>query len=381
MKKVIQLPFLEKVKASLKKDDPLIQVIIGPRQVGKTTGIKLLMESWGKENIPCKYVSADGDILFPNSWILEQWELARIESNSSILIIDEIQKVERWPEIIKKLWDEKKSQIKLVLLGSSSLSIQKGLKESLAGRFELHRVYHWNYLESQKAYGIDLESYLIFGGYPGSYQFISERDTWLNYLKESIINPVIGKDILQQARVKSPALFKQCFDIICSYPAQEISYTKLLGQLQDKGNTDLIKYYLELFEEAFLIKQVFKYTNKKVLTRSSSPKILPGCPALYSVGLDAQLNSEERGRSFELMIGAQLMRLPGELFYWREGNFEVDFIYKYGKKLYGLEVKSGRKKKQGGLEKFKSNFPTAEILIVTPENFLKVFESIIPIYL
>lgn len=376
MKKIIHLPFLEKVSASLKKEEPLIQVIIGPRQVGKTTGIKLLMEGWEKEKIPCKYISADGDILFPSSWILEQWELARFDSNSPILIIDEIQKVEGWPEIIKKLWDEKKSQIKLVLLGSSSLSIQKGLRESLAGRFELHRVYHWNFSESQKGYGMDLENYLIFGGYPGSYQFLPDREAWLNYLKESIINPVIGKDILQQARVKSPALFKQCFDIICSYPAQEISYNKLLGQLQDKGNTDLIKYYLELFEEAFLIKQVFKYTNKKVLTRSSSPKILPGCPALYSVGLDAQLTPEERGRSFELMVGVQLMRLPGELFYWREKDFEVDFVYKYGKKLFAIEAKSGRKKKPGGLEKFKSNFPNAEIMIITPENFLKIFEFI-----
>ena len=147
---------------------------------------------------------------------------------------------------------------------------------------------------------------------------------WLRYVKESIVAPVIGKDILMNARVKSPALFKQCFDLAASYPAQEISYTKLLGQLQDRGNTDLVKYYLELLEGAFLIKQLFKYSGKKVVTRSSSPKILPLCPALFSIQVDADLNTEEEGRMFELVVGASLAQGPGELFYWREKNDEGD---------------------------------------------------------
>jgi predicted AAA+ superfamily ATPase len=273
------------------------------------------------------------------------------------------------------LWDKqakKKDALKLILLGSSSLEIQHGLTESLAGRFQTHFVHHWSFPESRDGYGLNLDDYLIYGGYPGSYRFIHDRAEWLQYMRMSIINPVIGKDILTQHRVKSPALFRQCFDIICSYPAQEISYTKLLGQLQDRGNTDLIKHYLELFEGAFLIKQVPKYSAKALISRTSSPKILPMCPALYAATLDADLNAEQRGRSFELTVGAMLARLPGHLYYWRQGNDEVDYIYEYGKDLYALEVKSGRKKSAHGLQKFVKLYPNAQAIIVTPTNFLSL---------
>lgn len=379
MKKLIHLPFVEKVKEEIDQENPLIQVVIGPRQVGKTTGIKILIKEWEEMGIPCSYYSADEDISQSPSWPLEKWSETKVKSSNSILIIDEIQKVENWPNIIKMLWDEqqgKKEQIKLILLGSSSLSIQKGLSESLAGRFRLHKVFHWNFEESKKAYNLNIEEYLIYGGYPGSYPYIKNNKSWLSYIKDSIINPVIGKDILSVSKVKSPALFKQCFDILCSYPAQELSYNKLLGQLQDKGNTDLVKHYIHLFSEAFLITSIFKYSGKKVISRSSSPKILLGCPALYSVTLDGELNQEERGRSFELIVGASLNRLPGDLYYWRHGKKEVDFVYQFGKKLLAIEVKSGRRKSPSGLLEFKKHFPESETFLLTPDNFLDFFKQI-----
>jgi predicted AAA+ superfamily ATPase len=214
---------------------------------------------------------------------------------------------------------------------------------------------------------------ICFGGYPGSYQFRNDKISWLSFLKESIINAVIGKDILINSRVKSPALFKQTFDLVCSYPVQEISYTKLLGQLQDKGNTDLVKHYLELFEGAFLVKQLFKYTSKAVVTKTSSPKIIPMCPALYTVTLDADVNDEELGRCFEIFIGALLLRLPGKLYYWRERNYEVDYVYKFGKKLTGIEVKKSKPRSSKGLQKFQEKYPGSEVFIATQDNYLKIY--------
>ncbi len=376
-KKIIELPFVERLNRELQRVDPIIQVVIGPRQVGKTTGVKQFLGK--RESGSWTYISADGEFSHSPDWLLDHWLTVRSTNPSQhLLVIDEIQKVENWSGVIKKLWDEQMdspTKIKLILLGSSSLAIQKGLNESLAGRFFMHYVPHWNWQESLEAYNISFENYLLFGGYPGSYQFISDRVVWLNFIKESIINAVIGKDILLPNKVKSPALFKQCFKIVTSYPAQEISYTKLLGQLQDKGNTDLVKHYLELFEGAFLIKQLFKYSSKKVLLRSSSPKILPLCPALFTASLDADLNSEERGRCFELIVGAALSRLPGHLYYWREGKHEVDYIYSYGKKLLAIEVKSGRKKQTAALQKFKEKYPASQALIVTPENYCDLISS------
>lgn len=368
--------FVASITKSLNRKQPLIDVVIGPRQVGKTTGIKQLLNQIQQ---PHFYVSADGDLSKPPSWITQQWLLAQQVSKSAFLVIDEIQKIENWAEVVKQLWDEqvaKPERLKVILLGSSSLELQKGLSESLAGRFFVHKVYHWTPQESFEGYAIDLNQYLRFGGYPGSYSFVKDKIDWINYVQNSIIDAVIGKDILSIARVKSPALFKQCFYIACSYAAQEISYTKLLGQLQDKGNTELVKYYLELFEQAFLLKQLYKYSNKKTLSRSSSPKILPLCPALYSITLDADYNPENTGRAFEVVVGSLLARLPGELSYWRHKNFEVDYVLKFGKKLWAIEVKSNLKKSAKGLYEFKSKFPTAELIIIDINNFATEIQKI-----
>lgn len=367
MKKLINLDFTKKLDESLSTKNGLLQVIIGPRQVGKTTTVLKYLDENHKDNF--SFYSADEVFNANAEWILEIWSEARL--SKKLLVIDEIQKCENWSAVIKKLWDEDKRNKKtfpVILLGSSSLEIQKGLTESLTGRFQLHRAFHWNYEESRKAYGLTFEDYLKFGGYPGSYSF-KDRDEWARYVKQSIVLTVIEKDILQFHTVKSPSLFKQAFEIIMSYPAQEISYTKLLGQLQDKGNTELIKYYLSLYEGAFLVKVLEKYSSKKVLTKSSAPKILPLAPCLYYLEILDDYKSEELGRAFELIVGTQLVRTGESLYYWREGSDEVDFVLKKGRKLYAIEVKSGRKKSAKGLMKFKEKFPEAKLVMITFENY------------
>ena len=373
--KTINLPFIPKLKNNLKSTPQFIQVILGPRQVGKTTTILHYLKNEFNEN-EYLYVSAEKNLVSNSNWILEHWQAARLEKR--LLVIDEIQKVEDWAEIIKKLWDEEKRRtnpIRCILLGSSSLKIQKGLTESLAGRFQLIPVFHWNFNESKESYKLKFEEFLKFGGYPGGYPLISEQSDWINYVKHSIVEAVIDKDILSVHTVKSPALFKQAFELLISYPAQEISLTKLLGQLQDKGNTDLIKYYLTLYDGAFLIKTLEKYSTKPLKRKSSSPKILPLCPAFYFLTIQSELTQEDRGRTFELIVGAQLVRLEGELFYWREKDYEVDFIFKKGKSLYAIEVKSGRKKSTKGLNIFLDKFPKAIPIIITPENYQKFEED------
>jgi len=347
---------------------PLIQVLVGPRQVGKTTGLRQLLARAADKY---HYANADDLLVTDRTWLLEQWQKALLLGDGTLLVIDEIQKIPNWSEALKSLWDQHPRRLRVVVLGSSSLQIQTGLTESLAGRFELIRIYHWTFTELKDAFGYDLERYLLYGGYPGAVAYEDDYDRWYAYLKDAIVEAVIGKDILLNRKVANPALFRQAFEILCRYPAQEISYTKLLGQLQDKGNTDLVKYYLELYAGAFLIYSLGKYSAKGWLTRTSSPKILTACPALYTMtaGTGALADPEQRGRIFELAVGAELLQLPGELFYWREKNAEVDFIYRYQGRLYALEVKSGRKKSAKGLEAFMKHFPEAHPVILTPDNF------------
>jgi len=374
MVKVYERSFVAQLEQRLSAGQPLIQVLAGPRQVGKTTGVKQLLARYPYTT---HYANADDILTTDRTWLLEQWQKALLSGKKTLLVIDEIQKVPNWSETVKSLWDKAPKALRVIILGSSSLQLQKGLTESLAGRFELIRTHQWTYDELKHAFKYDLDRYLTYGGYPGAVGYENEFDRWYAYLKDSIIEAVVGKDILLNRKVGNPALFRQAFEILCRYPAQEISYTKLLGQLQDKGNTDLVKYYIELYSGAFLIHPLEKYSAKNYLSRGSSPKILVSCPALYTMheGPQVLTDLEKRGRIFEAAVGTQLLQLPGNLYYWREKQKEVDFIYKYQGLLYAVEVKSGRRKLSQGLNTFLDKFPKARPVIITPENFAVFSEN------
>ena len=282
--KNFKLPFIKTLQNNLSADN-LIQVVQGPRQVGKTTGVLQFLKAQKRSY---HYTSADGILENEFSWILKEWQKA-CEKKAVYFVIDEIQKIKNWSEIIKKIWDEKNQQtkykkVKFILLGSSSLKIQQGLTESLTGRYQIINVYHWNFIETKKLLPISLEKFLRVGGYPGSYKLIKNKSMFESFIKNSIIEPVISMDILPFSSIKKPSLFKQIFNILCNYPAQEISYTKLLGQLQNKGNTELIKSYISFYEKAFLFKSLEKFSTKAIKIKSSSPKFIPlsPCFSLFS---------------------------------------------------------------------------------------------------
>ena len=359
--------FIKLLHSRMKEKNPRIQIILGPRQVGKTTGIEMMIKADSRH----QYHLVSGDGIPNGNWIQEQWQSA-LESNS-ILVIDEIQKIPEWSEIIKKLWDKNtqaKKHLKCILLGSSSLFLQKGMSESLTGRFEVIQVYHWNYINSNRLKKMKLEIYLKFGGYPGAYAYINETKRWSEYLASSIVETVLMKDILAQSRVKSPALFRQAFYILLNCPAQILSYNKILGQLQDRGNIDLVKYYIDLFEGAFLLKSIYNFTRNEMRKKGTSPKIISLAPALNTFHRLDKLDSEYMGRVFESIVGAKLVQNFNSVSYWSKGDFEVDFVIEYKNKIIAIEVKSGRNKKSTSLDKFVSQYPEAEIVFLTKENFL-----------
>lgn len=367
MKKVIYLNYINKLKERIDQDNGLIQVLIGPRQVGKTTSILKLIDDYYADQ--AHYVSADKVFNSDENWLKQQWLIAQQENK--ILFVDEIQKCENWSEVIKKIFDEakkNKNKIRCILLGSSSLEIQKGLTESLTGRFQLTQAYHWNYSESHQLNKMNFETYLKFGGYPKSYEF-SDPKEWADYVRNSIVNTVIEKDILQYQKVKSPALFRQAFEILIGYPAQEVSFTKLLGQLQDRGNVDLIKNYIRLYEGAFLIRILEKFSSKIIKVKTSSPKIIPLAPCFYYLTVLDKYELDEKGRVFELAVGAQLVRTNEALFYWREGHHEVDYILKRGRIIWAIEVKSGRRRSLKGLAAFKEKYPQAHLIVIDFDNY------------
>jgi len=358
-------------------DMGLIQVILGPRQVGKTTGVKQLLSEW---HGPSLFVSADEQATPDENWLRFQWERAKNRGKGTLFVVDEIQKVQDWSRIVKVLFDKDRmdAAIKVVLLGSASLKIQKGLTESLMGRYETTYVPHWTFQECKDCFGWTFRTYVLHGGYPASAALITDPKRWKKFIRDAIITPVITQDLLEIADVYKPALFRQCFELAMSLPAQEISLQKLLGQLQENGNVSTIKHYLELFEGAFLLRTLQKYSGSIVTKRRSSPKILPLNTALVQGLRDVGLGEDDPdwyGRLFECVVGTKLTTFEGVLYYWREGDYEVDFVLDTGNRLIAIEAKSGRRAHLKGLMKFRAYYPHAEVVVIDSDNIEAFLET------
>lgn len=379
-------------------------IITGPRQTGKTT---LVLQALDRIARPHRYLAVDEpeperlppfprfveDLALPQDqsiirhtgekdtrWLVHHWELARIDASRSergfILVFDEIQKIPNWSEAVKGLWDADRRHghpLHVVLLGSAPLLMQKGMSESLAGRFETIRLTHWSFTEMAAAFDFDLYRYVYFGGYPAAAPLAHRHDRWRAYILASLVEPNIERDILAMQRVHKPALLKRLFDLGAEYSGQILSYNKMLGQLQDAGNTTTLARYLQLLSAAGLVTGLSKYFPRTLHQRASSPKLNVLNTALMSAQSDYTYQEARGDRSFwgrlvESAVGAHLVNtsVPDlRVYYWRHNVHEVDFVLKRGQRLIAIEVKSGiRQRAVSGLREFGERFkPEKSILI------------------
>jgi len=373
---VYKRPIYHEVMKRVNEPRRFIQVIGGPRQVGKTTISQQILENI---DFPAHYASADDPTLHDQFWIEEQWEIGRIRAKggSALLILDEIQKVGDWSVVVKKLWDEdarNKIDLKVVLLGSAPLLIQRGLTESLAGRFEIIPIAHWSFTEMKEAFGWGLDEFIYFGGYPGSASLIDDEERWKRYILDSIIESTISRDILLMTRVDKPALLRRLFYLGSEYSGQIVSYNKLLGQLQDAGNTTTLAHYLDLLAGAGMMKGLSKYAGGALRRKGSSPKLQVMDNSLMSAvsGLTFDQAMSDRsfwGRLVESAVGTHLINAllgkDSEIYYWRKSNREVDFAVEYNKKVIGIEVKSSKRKGAlAGMKAFADEFDVKKKLLI-----------------
>lgn len=383
---------LSVLKIRMEEPRRFIQVLAGPRQVGKTTLVQQFVQ---QTNTPVLSVSADLVEPTNKEWIILQWETVRSKMRIQqlteyILIIDEIQRINDWSAVVKREWDADTQQginIKVILLGSSRLLLKDGLTESLFGRFELIRMTHWTFAEMREAFDFSLDEYIYFGGYPGGATLRSDENRWLDYMQHAIIEPGIEKDVLMTKRILKPALMRQLFEIGCSYSSEELSFTKVLGQLQDAGNVTTLSNYLYTLSEANLLGGLQKYAKDKARRYQSSPKFMVYNTALLSAlhgkGFDAERESPERwGRWVESAVGAYLLNQAEiygyNVYYWRDNNDEVDFVLENrNKELLAIEVKSGHRIGNAGVHVFEQKFHPIHTFVVgsnafTTEEFLSI---------
>lgn len=372
-------PVFNQIVKRLQEPRKFIQVLLGPRQVGKTT---LALQVAEKQQHPSHYASADLAVLQDLSWIVQQWEIGRQkakQSGGALLLIDEVQKIPHWSEMIKSLWDEDSRlgiNLSVLLLGSSPWLVHKGLSESLAGRFEIIPITHWSYLEMHDIFGLSLDQYIYFGGYPGSAALIDETDSsrWMNYINDALIETTISRDVLLMTQVNKPVLLRRLFQLGCQYSGQILSYSKMLGSLQDAGNTTTLAHYLDLLSGVGLLCGLQKFANQTLRQKNSSPKFAVYNTALMSAQTGKSLKEAKQdtaywGRLVESAVGAHLLNqirlIRAELFYWREKDLEVDFVLRHQEDLIAIEVKSGTESiKPSGMDAFTEHFKPKKRLLI-----------------
>ena len=364
---------------------------MGPRQIGKSTVVKQVLKDM---NTPYQFFSADNVPASDQAWLSNIWESTRVllksgGHDSIILVIDEIQKIQNWSEVVKKEWDADSfhdRNIKVLLLGSSRVLLEKGLSESLAGRFEEIRMSHWSFGEMQECFGFSLEQFVYYGGYPGSASLIGDEDRFQQYIQSSIIDATINKDILMDTPIGKPALLRQTFELGAAYSGSLLSLTKMVGSLQDAGNTSTLAGYLGLLNDSGLLVGLQKYSVDAARKRASIPKLQVYNNALKTIysGMTLEQVVADRkawGHIFESAVGAYIVneafKHRFEVTYWRDGNEEVDFVLKKNNSIVAIEVKGNAEKRTAGLDEFKKKFNPINAFIVgpegvKPEDFLKM---------
>ncbi len=365
----------------LTEERHFIQIITGPRQTGKSTAVS---QTLARSMAPRLEFSFDRPRDRNPRKLEELWTEARAlsaQSAGAILSLDEIQKVPDWSSTVKFLWDEDTREgcnLKVVITGSSTLLLQSGLAESLKGRFETLHSTQWSFAECAEAFGYSLDDFLYFGGYPGAAALKDDETRWLDYMHASIIEPTIMQDVLEMENVRKPALLRNLFELGALYSAQEISYRKLLGQLDDRGNTDTIAHYLELLSHAGMMSALKKYDEKPLKSKTSSPRLAVHDTSLFSACAGASRerllgDSEQRGHLVESAVAAYLLaRAQKERFsvrWWRERGDEVDFVVTQGRRRTAIEVKSGRVKGLKGLGAFVQRYPGTYALVVGSQAY------------
>ena len=371
-------PEYQEIKKRLEEPRLFLQVISGPRQVGKSTLIEQVLSNI---SLPYNSYSADAELNVSQAWISNVWDAARNEMDyrkeqEHILVIDEIQKISNWSETVKKEWDRdsrERRNLKVLLLGSSRLLLQKGLTESLAGRFELIRMGHWTFTEMKEAFGWSLDQYIYYGGYPGTAPLISDEARWKRYVKDSLVDAALTNDVLATTNIYKPALLKRLFELGCSYSGELLSLTKMMGQLQDKGNVTTLANYIQVLDECHFLAGLQKYSGDNARRYASVPKYQVYNNALMNVYAtssfeEQRLDLEKWGRLVESAVGAHLVnnadKLDYKVYYWRDKNDEVDFIVERRHKVWAIEVKSGKRGMNKGLGLFREAFQPYRAFVV-----------------
>lgn len=358
------------IEERLSSFTPLIQIVCGPRQVGKTTAVKQFIEKNPEKSL---YLTFDTPHSDPHQYLRFEWERLKRRDGHKVIVLDEIQNLPHWAPLLKELYDDVRNtrEMSVAILGSSTLELLLRGEESLLGRFEIIRAPHWSALEMKECFGWDLTTYMKFGGYPILGElFNTPREPEVrcqNFIRDAIIEPIVTRDIFTLQNVLHTGLFRQVLKLTLSLPCRDISYAKLGGQISEKGSSATIKNHMDLLEKSFLVKLLTRYSGSVIRKRTSSPKIVPLAPALIHSFQDPHRIETDPvwfGHVFEAAVISRINEIRSDLFYWSDSRVDVDLVIEDPKYLCAVEIKSNQELDFRGLKAFKTQYPQAKTLII-----------------
>lgn len=354
-----------------------IQLLSGPRQVGKTT---LLLELAKERSNSALYAAGDSpEAALPGFWERLWSRAERVAlTGRAIVLLDEAHLLYDWAARLKGEWDRfrrRKIPIHVVATGSAALQLSAGSRESLAGRFEKITLTHWTAASLAASFGMTAEKaaevIVSHGSYPGAMPYLKDSGRWSGYVRDAILEPAIGRDILALAPVRKPALLRQVFGVCASSPAQIVSLQKIQGQLQDSGALETIAHYLDLLEEAYLVAPLKKYAARSSRRRSAPPKLVTLSNALLAVvdpqGIPSSASDPARfGAWVENACLAHAWICGQRVSYWREEPYEVDGVIEGTWGSWAIEIKTGAFKAADlqGLFEFTRRHPSYRPLLI-----------------
>lgn len=360
--------------ANLDERKPLIQILVGPRQVGKTTAVKHLIKEWSDDT---HYATADSFVGDFAPWLHKNWQAALQKGENTLLVLDEIQKVTNWKEHVKMLWDKTKGRgIKVVLLGSTSLNdcLMGHETESLAGRFITNYVPHWSYPETREAFDTSVEEFTLLGGYPKAMEFSSDHEKWFEYVGRSIINPIIDVDIFQQGNFKKIENLRRAFKVLSQNLNGDVNYSRLLKEIQQTGNIDIVKRYLNGYYGSFLMSPISNIDDHGNIDSRKHSKLMVNCSAVYTYGRGSLTKLSEDPTRFKQSVASELKRIPNNSFgYWQKSeDVGMDFIIKTtDNSVFGIDVEGTEKpwSASRSYDSFRKTFKGARIVSLNTDNY------------
>lgn len=349
-----------------------VQILTGPRQVGKTTMLLAEAAKWGEAAV---YLAADAPEASLAGWWEAQWRRATDQARHgvAVMMIDEVQYLREWPRLIKSAIDQvyrEQLPLHIVISGSASLEMARGTRETMAGRFEKLVLRQWTARDLASEFGLSreqaVETVVRFGSFPGGMRMLNDLPRWESYIRESIVEPAIGRDLLMLEAVRKPALLRQVYAVCAGHPCEIISLAKIAGSVTDPGSSETVAHYLHLLDEAYLVAPLSKYSKREVRKRASPPKIVPLSNAFPAVSGTAP----EWGRQVENACLAFAINSGQGVAYWREEPHEVDAVMDGSWGKWAVEVKTGAfsARDLAGLLEFARRSPEFAPLVICEEQ-------------